>query len=112
MFRKLLPPLRRRRRIVLVASLPVVLAGAVLALTGGAGSGTAARGAHVGLVRAANTAAGGAGGPTLASPLPGPAQGWRSGRVAVALPWAARSPGAPAGGGAVRAAPPASPRPA
>ena len=59
MFRKLLPPLRRRRRIVLVASLPVVLAGAVLALTGGAGSGTAARGAHVGLVRAANTAAGG-----------------------------------------------------
>ena len=59
MLRKLLPPLRRRRRIVLVASLPVVLAGAVLALTGGAGSGTAARGAHVGLVRAGNTAAGG-----------------------------------------------------
>jgi hypothetical protein len=43
----------------LVASLPVVLAGVVLALTGGAGSGTAARGAHVGLVRAAATAAGG-----------------------------------------------------
>jgi hypothetical protein len=42
-----------------LASLPVVLAGAVLALTGGTGSGAAARGAHAGLVSAGSTAAAG-----------------------------------------------------
>ncbi|MGZ6727751.1 MAG: hypothetical protein ACXVFC_00385, partial [Gaiellaceae bacterium] len=46
-----------RKRTLVVASLPVVLAGAILALAGGSGGGTAAKGAAVGLVRASNSGA-------------------------------------------------------
>jgi hypothetical protein len=62
MVRKLLPQtaagLRRRRRTVLVVSLPVVLAGIVLAATAGS-AGTPARGAASGIVRAGNSASSG-----------------------------------------------------
>ena len=44
-----------RKRTLVVASLPVVLAGAILALAGGSGGGTSGKGAAVGLVRASNS---------------------------------------------------------
>jgi hypothetical protein len=66
MLRKLLGPvtaaLGRRRRTVIVVSLPVVLAGAILALAGGSSRGTA--GIFHGLVRASSSATAGS---TLAS---------------------------------------------
>src|SRR5438105_4921140 len=48
--------LRWRRRTVVVASLPVVLAGAVLALAGGSGGGAATKHVGVGLARAGSSA--------------------------------------------------------
>src|SRR5213082_3132134 len=58
MLRKLLGPvtaaLGRRRRTVIVASLPVVLAGAILALAGASGGGAGGKAAVHGLVRATN----------------------------------------------------------
>jgi hypothetical protein len=63
MVRKLLPravaTLKRRRRTGIVVSLPVVLAGIVLAATAGS-AGTPARGAGVGIVRAGSSASNGA----------------------------------------------------
>jgi hypothetical protein len=60
MLRKRLPSLaaalKRRPRTVVVASLAVVLAGAVLAFAGGSGGGAATRHAGLGLVRAATSA--------------------------------------------------------
>ena len=44
-----------RKRTLVVASLPVVLAGAILALAGGSGGGTAGKGAAAGLVRATSS---------------------------------------------------------
>jgi hypothetical protein len=66
MVRKLLPQavaaLKRRRRAGIVVSLPVVLAGIVLAATAGS-AGTPAREAGVGIVRAANSVPSGASAP-------------------------------------------------
>src|SRR5213080_1246199 len=63
MLRKLLGPvtaaLGRRRRTVIVASLPVVLAGAILALAGASGGGAGGKAAVHGLVRASNNATAG-----------------------------------------------------
>jgi hypothetical protein len=44
-----------RKRTLVVASLPVLLAGAILALAGGSGGGTTGKGAAVGLARAASS---------------------------------------------------------